>query len=393
MHGVRHRRDEIGAFQGRAPFGFRRSPEQLQLEVDPDTAPIARALIARFIETADARGCCKWLVEEHKLKMSAKGLKHWLLNPALVGDTGRSLAKTYTEKGTRAAIAPGQYLRVDPDTHPPLISRTTWAAAKVALDRSRRTPGAQRRGGSKPQWFSSRFICCECGNRMNQNGSHIRCTNAICGSRYSNGSITRDEAKAMVKPALEMIGIELAHRMAPLLTTSADASTDSPELKVLLDQIATLESTGLDDVAPVIARLQGQVDSIKRQTRGFRDNEAEQLKKLLQMIGTPEAVASISDDDLLSVMVTADIQVVVHEQMPAWVLANRWESNRIAWYLTKRGTMAVVSTAEASGRIEEAIHALPSAPASERVELTPDGGDPLVPQGSWEKPRRMRVGN
>jgi hypothetical protein len=395
MHGVRHRRDEIGAFQGRAPFGFRRSPGQLRLEVDPVTAPIARDLLARLIETADLRGCCAWLRAEHGLKMSGKGLKYWAQNPALVGDTGRSKPKAINEEGARVAVKPGDYLRVDPNTHDPLISRATWAACQVALERSRKTPGAQRRAGIKPQWFSGRFICCECGNRMNQNGQIIRCTNEICDSRYSAGSITRREGKAMVLLALRTLGPFLARRMAPLLTASVDAGAESPELKLLLEQIATLQSTGLADVAPVIARLQGQAVNLQRQATGFRDNEAEQLRVLLGMIGTPEAVDAISDDNLLTVMQTADLQVVLHQQMPAWVLVNRWPTDHIGWYLTKHGTASIMFSFDAGPEMFESM-GLPPEPEGaweeQESDEPEDGDEPLVGYGEWIKPRRMSVG-
>jgi len=399
MHGVRHRRDEIGASQGRAPFGFRRAIGQPKLEVDPKTGPIARELLARLIETADPRGCCLWLVAEHGIKLSAKGLKHWVLNPALVGDTGRSKPRAFNEKGARVAVKPGEFLRVDPDTHDPLISRSTWAACQVAIDRSRKTPGAQRRAGLKPQWFSGRIICCECGHKMNQNARIIRCTNEICGSRYSAGSITREEAKSMVLAALRGLGPFLASRMAPLLTVSVDEEKELPELKLLLEQIATLKSTGLVEVEAVIARLQGQVANLQRQATGFRDNEAEQLRKLLGMIGTPEAVAAISDADLLTVMSTADIQVVLHQQMPAWVLVHRWPDDHIAWYLTKRQTAATMFSYAAGPQMFESMGLPPQPeeawdePVSDEANQPDNGDEPLVPYGEWIKPRRVRIGD
>jgi hypothetical protein len=325
--------------------------------------------------------------------MSGKGLKYWVQNPALVGDTGRSRPKAFTDKGTRVTAKPGDYLRVDPGTHDPLISRATWAACQVALERSRKTPGGQRRGGLKPQWFSGRIICCECGNRMNQNGRIIRCTNDTCSSRYSAGSITRDEAKVMVLESLRTLGPELAHRMAPLLTASVDVGEEPPEMKLLLDQIATLQSTGLADVEVVIARLQGQVANLQRQATGFRDNEAEQLRKLLDLIGTPEVVNAISDDDLLTVAVTADLQLILHQQTPAWVLMNRWPNDTIRWYLNKRMRSCIVVSLEVSDRLDAAKGYPPEA-EGEWVDAGPsdDGDHPLVPFGEWIKPRRMSVG-
>ena len=400
QHGMAHRRDVIGAYQGRAPFGFKRAPGENWLSIDPEAAPVAKQLINEFIRTADARHCCGWLKDQHGLSMTGKGLRYWLLNPCLVGDTGRTQTKQFrinpeTGKKTRISVPPGKYERIDSDTHKPLISRSTWSAVHRALDVSSRSTGGARRGNLKPEWFSSRCICSECGNKMRQHGRLIHCTTESCGSRYSKGSIMETEARQSLLAALQMIGLVLADRLAPLQAAAHNVTLEGPPgAAEISSKIAALRATGLAEVAPVIATLEAELQRLCQRSAGFQQSEAEALAGLVKLIGSRSAIQRLTGEQLLAVCRDAEIEVVLHQQQVAWVTANRWEGGLIGWYLTARGTQAVLmQDLNDVARVEQAMDRLVEelGPPSDRMLTVPDGDEPLIQLHSWRRPRRMRV--
>jgi len=397
-HGMAYRRDVLHAHQGRAPFGFRRAKGESRLTIDPKTAPIARELISRFISTADARHCCGWLKEHHGLSMSGKGLRYWLLNPALVGDSGRTTAKRFrtdpdTGKKIRVSVPPGQYERIDSDTHEPLISRATWAAVHRALDVSSRATGGARRGNLKLEWFSSRCICAECGNRMRQHGRLIRCTTESCSSRYSNGSINEKDARGTLLDALELIGMALADLLAPLRAAANNDNLEGPPgAAAISSKIAALRATGLVEVQPVIAQLEADLQMLCQRAVGFHQSEAEALEQLLDLIGSQKALLRLSGEQLLAVCRDAEIEVVIHQQRVVWVLATRWANNLVAWYLTARGTEAVLTLEDSQTElVEKAIQRRKAMNPVDRLPTVEGGDEPLVELYAWRRPRRMRV--
>ena len=379
QHGMRHRVDVLRGFQGRAPFGFTRPEGALHLEIDPQTAPIAQALIDRFIDTSDARGCCGWLAAEYGIRMSAKGLRYWLENPALVGDTGRAVPRPkvldpITKKLKRTATPIGVYGRIDPDTHPALITRTKWAEVKRAVATSKHTPGGQRRAGLKPAWFSSRIRCGTCGARMSPHGQVLRCCTEWCEQRYSAGAVFKGEARRDLVRALFWVGREISARLAPVLAAAAANLEDPPGAQVLRDKIAHLRSTELIEVEGVIERLELEMQQLYRNQQGFQLSEAEALEQVLATVGSWAALLELSDADLLRICQDAEIEIVVLHGRVRLVVSRRWAP--VAWALDKDGSDLVLA-APMDGIEDPLARATPSLTGSrvlteaEKLSLAP----------------------
>lgn len=341
-HGIRHRREVLKAAQGRAPFGFKRERGDLFLALaDAKTVGIALATLERFIATADARGTCGWLHKTHGVRMSARGLKNWLINPALVGDTGRVHPRPISkENGKRATAKPG-WLGIDADTHPPLISRAKQAEVLRALEISKRTPGGQSRGLYKPSWASSRFRCSGCGHRMTPSTGAMHCPYELCEVRYKLSSAPLSEIRHDLLRGLFWIGQGVAHRLAAEVASSAEIVVESVEIQQIRAKIASLKSTGMKEVEPLVKNLEREIIKTLQSSKAVTSNEKEALQNLVLQLGSWEGLKALSDDELLKVCRDAEIEGVLERRRLRLIVSKRWQP--LAWSLDGDGSDLILS--------------------------------------------------
>ncbi|MCX5966688.1 MAG: recombinase family protein [Cyanobacteria bacterium] len=341
-HGIRHRREVLKAAQGRAPFGFKRERGDLFLALaDAKTVAIALGILERFIATADARGTCGWLHKTHGVRMSARGLKNWLVNPALVGDTGRVHPRPISkENGKRAAPKPG-WLGIDPDTHPPLISRAKQAEVLRALEISKRTPGGQSRGVYKPSWASSRFRCSSCGHRMTPSTGAIHCPYETCGVRYKLGSAPLSEIRHDLLRGLFWIGRGIAHRLAAEVASSSQMVVESPEIQEIRAKIASLKSTGMAEVEPLVKKLETEITQALQSYKAVSVSEKVALQTLVDQLGSWEGLKALTDEELLKLCRDAEIEGVVERRRVRLIVSKRWQP--LAWSLDADGSDLIIS--------------------------------------------------
>ena len=346
-HGIRHRRDVLKAAQGRAPFGFKRERGDHYLALaDAKTVAIALALVDRFIATADARGTCGWLYETHGVRMSARGLKSWLINPALVGDTGRAHPRPISKvNGKRATAKPG-WLAIDPDTHPPLISRAKQAEILRGLEISRRTPGGQSRGPYRPIWASSRFRCSCCGHRMTPSTGAIHCPYETCAVRHKRGSAPLSEVRDDLLRGLFWIGRGIAHRLAAEVATSSQMVVESPEILEIRAKIASLKSTGMAEVEPLVRRLETEITQALQSYKAVSVSEKEALETLVGQLGSWEGLKALTDEELLRICRDAEIEGVVERRRVRLIVSRRWQP--LAWSLDGDGSDLILSIGDAA---------------------------------------------
>ena len=341
-HGLAHRRDVLGAHQGRAPFGYLRIPGEHQLVLDPATATIAVEVVDKFIATADAGATAEWLLDTHGIRIPPRSLRAWLQLPTLVGDSGRSHPRL-TVKGKREPGKKG-WLRIDPDTHPPIISRAKAADIAQALAASAKTTGASRRGKSQPSWYSSRFRCHTCDHTMRIHRERLICSNRLCPVRHANNAVTLPALRLELLRGLFWLGNGLVARLAPEAAASSGRVIECPEAIEARRKIAALQATGLSEVQPAIEQLQRELRGLVSRSDGFRESAAEATRRLSAVIGTWEGLTRLGDDDLLALMRDADISGVVLGKRLRLVLSRRWEP--MAWMLDSNGTDLLLSTEE-----------------------------------------------
>lgn len=335
--GLEHRRDVIGAYQGRAPFGYCRRPGAPQLSLDPATSAIAVETVKTFIRLADARATAQWLLDAHGIRIPPRSLRQWLQLPTLVGDSGRSHPRL-TVNGKREPAKRG-YMRIDPDTHAPLITRAMAADVHRALAASASTTGGGRRGKAAAQWFSSRFRC-SCGQTMRQHRTRLICSNGLCPVRYGGNAVHLNDLRAELLRGMFWLGRSLVVHLAPRHAAASEAAAEPPEVLEIRRKIAALQGVGMTEVAAVVEQLEGQLTALLARSGGHQESVRAAARRLEQAIGTWRGLQRLGDDDLLALLRDADVAGVVTGQRLRMVQSRRWE---MAWVLDCDGSDLVLS--------------------------------------------------
>lgn len=198
IHGMDHKRQGLEPL-GRAPYGYRKTQGGTNLELDPITAPIARAMVDRFLEVKLMRPVLREF-ERHGYDVfkSPHGFKNWLLNPALAGfRVYGKYHKFRNDKGKlcKSSRPDGQYGELHPSAHQALI--TTLERAKIkaifADARFRRRSGLVK---YRSNLLSGLVMCGHCQRMMGyQYGKanatvYMRCVTLNCTSKHYNRTRT-----------------------------------------------------------------------------------------------------------------------------------------------------------------------------------------------------------
>jgi DNA invertase Pin-like site-specific DNA recombinase len=114
-----HARNRLKALPppGRAPYGYRRSPEKYV--IDRTAAPVVKAFFEDFLLYGSLRGSVRFLAKQYGKKISVSTAQHWLTSPVYRGDL------MYRQ---------GEVIL---NTHTPIISREEAAQVERLLRRNR----------------------------------------------------------------------------------------------------------------------------------------------------------------------------------------------------------------------------------------------------------------
>lgn len=211
----------------RVPFGLRKVRDDkgrfVGIELDPETAPIARKRVERFLAGESRYSICLQALEEGT-PMQAGQLSRWLINPLL---TGR-LAWHKDSKGVFKEVAEEQ-------SFPALVSDAEMAAIKTRMSAGTtdRAIGTRTR-----RMFSGLVKCSECGRAMTykisgKSTTYLRCSYLQCSRR--NKAIRAGQVYEVLQYSLS----EHAAALVPLLQRPR---TDPPEVAELQRQIEVLET-------------------------------------------------------------------------------------------------------------------------------------------------------
>lgn len=257
-HGMAKRKAGLSPF-GPPPFGYRLTEDRSNLELDPEQAPIARALVEAFISSKQMRASVRQLEQQgHPTFTSMAGFKSWLLNPTLAGYRVYKTIEVYrdSEGRRRQRHKPaGVYGELVADCHPKLISEVEHAKVR-AIFANQRMRDRSGLVANRVNTLTGLVVCGHCGRRMGyQYGKKVRytymkCVYFPCKAPHHN-RIRSDKVEKALWTALK------SHKQELLtfdLGKQVELSHGLDEQQALAQQIKDLEALQDPDLAEAIYR-------------------------------------------------------------------------------------------------------------------------------------------
>jgi DNA invertase Pin-like site-specific DNA recombinase len=234
--GLNERRRKAMPIRGRAPWGYRVTPDKRHLEPDPIEWPRAQAFLQTMRDNSWRMSTTLDLWMKRGLGPipinSCRSIRGWLLNPILRGGIG------YKQ------LPNDLFNEIVWDTHEPLISHKEVEQFTQILESNRRMWGSNN--DLIPRLVTSLCKCGHCGKTMSYAGGRktpaLLCKTRDCPQRYKS---TRESVIAVA--------------IAEALAAKADAlalsipSNETPEQANLRATIASLEVLNDPDLADAIA--------------------------------------------------------------------------------------------------------------------------------------------
>ena len=248
-HGYDHFHEHSKA-SSKPPFGYMRLDEKYA----PDTTinsycnksnwVIAREIVDYFITNSSTlRATTSFILTTYNLQWSAPGLKHWLNNLVLQGDT------CYNVKGNQAH--PEKW-DVRPNTHKPLISREEGILIKNQLSENKKKWG-HNTGKKVGSWLlSGQVICADCGykcflyNKRSTMPLRCRKRNHYGANFCSNKSVTHLQK---VVDAVDLALVDKAKEITNYVVNSRSTAEVNP---VLIEKQEVLNSLKQFPKSPTI---------------------------------------------------------------------------------------------------------------------------------------------
>lgn len=263
-HGMAKRKAELMPF-GPAPYGYRLTEDRTNLEPDPKTAPVARALVQAFIDTKLMRPALRQLeLQGQPTFRSIAGFKAWLLNPTLAGYRVYKKMEVYRdEQGHRRRRhkPAGEYGELVADCHPKLISEVEHAKVR-AIFANQRVRDRSGLVANRVNTLTGLVVCGHCGHRMNyQYGKalryvYVKCVYLACEGPHSN-RIRSDKVEEALWAALK------EHKQQLLtfdLGKQVELQTGLEQQQALAQQIKDLEALHDPDLAEAIYRKRARLE-------------------------------------------------------------------------------------------------------------------------------------
>jgi site-specific DNA recombinase len=261
-HGMAYFRSQ-GKLQ-KACFGYQLNCDR-KLEPHPENFPIARKIIDLLLEGYSYGAISRLLVEEHGIKFSLSGLRHWVKNPAVVGHT-----RYFTEM---------EYRRNPRNPRPPQVTRNTHQAIATESEISkikRDTKSRPRLSLNKEKDYPLKGLlrCAHCGGGMyrviskyKSGQTHwIRCAKHAQNPHFCFNK-TNTRLTSLNKQVIEQItqkSKEIAEQ-----SNVRDRTEESEMLIKLKNELAGLESLNSNNPAiiAVIQDFQNQIEAEETRLR------------------------------------------------------------------------------------------------------------------------------
>lgn len=265
-HGKRHQRQHRRPFGPFAPYGYRFTADRSNYELDPDTAPVAQAIVAHFIKTTQTRETLRYAKRVGAPFISTAGLLTWMLNPTLCGCRcyGRSEQVRDADGRLRRKQLPvGRYQEVIPDAHEPLITSVEHAKVRAIFESHkdrRRSPIARH----FVRELTGLVFCGHCQHQMSHHSGkggkylRLRCSHANCPVGYRN-RIRPETVKAAIWEQLKA-NWELVEMVAQGQTVNGHQ--EDQEINGLVEAIRELQGMHDPDLGEAIERKRKRLERL-----------------------------------------------------------------------------------------------------------------------------------
>lgn len=304
----------------RIPYGYDRIDQQYVL--NPEQAAIAREAIDLYLSLRALPPVTRLIYEKHGKRFSVSGLRQWLLNPVLIGNT------PYDKRNPRPANLPqGNQIIYGTHVDQALMSESEQRAIAEILTENTRIWGKNRKAFQNP--LSGLVFCGECGvscDLMSKPSGGIktelrRIRSFYCRTRSKKPAGKSCSQRGTYKlEVVEAIAIQALIQKAGAIATiyEADEKIENPKIKELRSQIAVLQSMNNPMLADAIAKLQGEIENLERSQDKDQGINQELRSLLVEAFSDSDFFATLDNDEkkslyrsLISRIVVCDRKVVL----------------------------------------------------------------------------------
>ena len=302
-HGQLYARKQLKPQAGKPPFGYRYTEGKLNYELDPETAPIGRQIVTRFLQSASLRDAFDYQYQEcGQAFRSLEGLRRWLLNPAIAGSRVYGTFRWKLDADgnkSRLLNKPGQVEEIHPHAHPGLISHEEQVEIQQVMQSLRVRSLAPIRT-RRSRVLTGLVYCGHCGGLMHYHQprkpgpTYLRCGHEVCPIRPHKAIQQEAVVEAVLRRLWEKREVLAYGSVVDELRLKQQLS---PEIKQLQGQISDLRLLEDEDLTDVIERKEQRLSTLLEEcvsNGGSRFTLADALNALDQpavwteMTKTPE---------------------------------------------------------------------------------------------------------
>lgn len=269
-HGKTFHRKKLVPLGPYAPFGYRYNDQRDNYELNPETAPQARALVDRFLKEQTIRPLLRDAVKIPGCSLhNPCSFRRWIGNPTLAGY--RVYGRTYAVRDSKGKLTkrmrqPWDWAEIYPDCHPPLISKAQHQQIVKILSNHRN----RKRSALSPKYvgkLTGLVSCGNCGRTLyyqhveDKTYRYLFCHGNDCvGAKKTR--IRADVVEAAIWRELRQCKEQL---LALALGNHPDAHGDCSSEQALTQQIKELEAQGDPDFAEAIAKKKARLAKLIEQ--------------------------------------------------------------------------------------------------------------------------------
>jgi site-specific DNA recombinase len=304
----------------RTPYGYKRVNQEYVL--NPDEAAIAREAIALYLELKTLPPVTRLIYEKYGKRFSVSGLRQWLLNPVLIGNT------PYDKRNPKPAHLPqGNQIIYGTHVDQALMTEAEQRAIAEILTENTRIWGKNRKAFQNP--LSGLVFCGECGvscDLMSKPSGGIKTEFRRIRSFYCRTRSKKPAGKSCSQRGtykieiVEAIAIQALTEKAGAIATIYEADDDkveNPKIKELRGQITVLESMKNPMLSEAIAKLQDEITNLERSHDVDQGINQELRSLLIEAFSDPDFFATLDNEEkrslyksLISKIVVCDRKVV-----------------------------------------------------------------------------------